>query len=127
MEGLRQSRGGRTDEWVLCGRKPWRTLQNYPEVNSAIPVPTVEIENPLRIKLPRVAPSERIAKILYFLPTARFSKIDLQKLIKLALFLCVVGGFSRPLGGTSVAVYLSDECRRQTSKITRMRLYSTEI
>ena len=22
---------GRTDEWVLCGRKLWRTLQNYPE------------------------------------------------------------------------------------------------
>ena len=31
VEGLRQNRGGRTDEWVLCGRKPWRTLQNYPE------------------------------------------------------------------------------------------------
>src|ERR1700735_3711947 len=53
--------------------------------------------------------------------------MDLQKLIRLALFSCIVRGFFRPLGGTSVAVYLSDECRCETSKITRMRLYSTEI
>ena len=104
---------------------PFKTIL---KVNCAIAVPRVEkrktVVNRASSGLRRASGLRKFC--ISYLPRD-FWRMALQKLIRLTLFSCIVRGFSRRPCGTSVAVYLSDECRCETSKITRMRLYSTEI
>lgn len=78
---------------VLCGRKPWRALQTILRLSNRC-AGRGEPKSVVNRGFLGFGDASKLRHLCISYPPRNFSKTDLQKMMKVALFLSVVEGFS---------------------------------